>query len=82
PPCRQLTPVMESLAKEYRGRIRFVKVNVDKGSALARKYGVRSIPTVILFSRGRPAYRWTGFNPASHFRPIFDSAAEENPSGG
>jgi len=74
PPCRKLAPTIKSLAKEYAGRVTFVKVNVDKGRGLAQVYGVRGIPTVILFVQSHPVGRWTGCRPADHYRPALDAA--------
>lgn len=52
-PCRALAPVVERLAAAYGGRVRFRKLNVDQNPLAARKYQVMSIPTVIVFRRGR-----------------------------
>ena len=51
-PCMMLSPVIEEIAKEYEGKIKVGKVNVDEESALAVKYRVASIPTLILFKNG------------------------------
>ena len=48
-PCRMIAPVLEDLAKEYAGKIKIVKVNVDENSVSAATYGVRGIPTLLLF---------------------------------
>jgi len=58
-PCRALAPVVEELARE-RPQVRVVKVNVDHSPALARRYGISSIPTVMVFRDGRPAARHVG----------------------
>ena len=52
-PCRMLAPTMDELAKEYTGKIKVVKVNVDDCSATASTYSIRSIPTLILFKNGK-----------------------------
>lgn len=52
-PCRFISPVVEQLAKDYRGRVRFGKVNVDENQNLAMKFNVRSIPTLMLFKAGK-----------------------------
>lgn len=67
-PCRRLAPTIESLAEEFAGRVKFVKINVDKGPELAHHYQVRGIPAVILFVDGRPVERWTGAHPAEEYR--------------
>ncbi len=51
-PCRMVAPIVESLADEYEGKVRFVKVNVDEAQAVASKYGIRSIPTIGIFRNG------------------------------
>ena len=48
-PCKLLAPVLDKVAQEFEGRIRFAKVNVDENPELAAKYGIVSIPTVMLF---------------------------------
>lgn len=52
-PCRMLAPILEEVAKEYQGKIKFVKVNVDQCSETAATFNVRGIPTLILFKDGK-----------------------------
>ncbi|MFP4622830.1 MAG: thioredoxin [Gemmatimonadota bacterium] len=51
-PCRMVAPIIESLAEDYDGRVRFAKVNVDEVPAVASRYGIRSIPTIGIFRNG------------------------------
>lgn len=60
-PCRMAEPVLEELSESYKGKVEFVKVNVDNNPDLASRYGVMSIPTTILFDRGREVSRQVGF---------------------
>jgi thioredoxin 1 len=53
-PCRAIAPLLEEVAAERQGNLRVVKVNVDESPALATRFGVRSIPTLILFQGGKP----------------------------
>jgi thioredoxin 1 len=62
-PCRMVAPVVEQLAGEYAGRLRTVKVNVDDSPAVARRYGVQSIPTLAIFQRGKEVRRLVGVRP-------------------
>jgi len=61
-PCQMMAPVIEELAKEYEGKIKFGKLNVDENPQSAAKYGVMSIPTIILFKQGREVRRKIGFS--------------------
>ena len=61
-PCQQAKPILEKLAAEYAGKIELVKINVDENQALVQKYGVASIPTVILFDKGQEKWRTVGFS--------------------
>ncbi|CAA0813277.1 Thioredoxin M4- chloroplastic [Striga hermonthica] len=51
-PCRMIHPVIEKLAKQYAGRLKCFKVNTDQSPSIATQYGIRSIPTVIIFKNG------------------------------
>ena len=53
-PCRMLGPIIEEIANDYEGKVKVVKVNVDEQPNLASKYGIASIPTVIVFKNGKP----------------------------
>lgn len=66
-PCRMMHPVMEQLASELDGKIKVVKINVDKNQAVAQKYGVRSIPTFLLFRKGEVVWKQAGAMPYPQF---------------
>jgi thioredoxin 1 len=61
-PCRLVEPVVDELAAEYKGRASFYRVNRDDDPAVAMRYGVMSIPALILFINGQPFTSLTGFN--------------------
>jgi thioredoxin 1 len=52
-PCKMLAPILDELAQEFDGRVRIGKVNVDESQALAAQFGIRSIPTLLLFQKGQ-----------------------------
>jgi len=60
PPCRLLTPILEELAEELKGKIKIGKLDVDKNQSIASQYGVMSIPTLILFKNGKEEKRIIG----------------------
>jgi thioredoxin 1 len=59
-PCRMLSPTVDAIAQEYAGRANVVKVNVDDNPSTAARYGVRGIPTLIVFNNGQEAERIVG----------------------
>lgn len=60
-PCRLVSPIVDELAKTYEGKIKVGKVDVDANSKVAADYGVMSIPTVILYQKGKEVTRQVGF---------------------
>lgn len=62
-PCRMMAPVLEQLAAEYNGQIKFVKINVDENQEIAASYGIMSIPTLIIFKEGQEVGRLVGYMP-------------------
>ncbi len=74
-PCKMVAPVVERLAREYDGRMAFAKLNIDEFPEVSQRYGVKSIPTLIIFRQGKPATRITGFKPESALRPHIDRYA-------
>lgn len=64
-PCRMLAPVLDEVAGEFVGKAVFVKVDVDANGDVAQKYGIMSIPNVIVFKNGEPAANSLGYVPAA-----------------
>ena len=59
-PCKIVAPVVKQLAAEHKGRLITVKIDIDKKPAIAQKYGVSAVPTIMLFSGGRPVVTLPG----------------------
>ena len=78
-PCKMVAPVIKRLAKEYDGRMTFAKVNIDELPEISNRYGVRSIPTLIVFRGGKAATRIIGFKPEKALRPQLDRYALPKP---
>lgn len=64
-PCRMITPMIEELATEMAGRLRFAKLNVDENPATAARFNVTSIPTILVLKGGREVDRIVGVQPKS-----------------
>jgi thioredoxin 1 len=60
PPCRLIAPILDSIAAEYADRLRVCKVNSDERPELAQRYGVMSVPTILVFSQGELSQRMVG----------------------
>ena len=71
-PCRIVSPVLEKLSKEYTGKLKFAKLNVDDNQEIAAKFDVRGIPCMIMFSNGRELDRVIGAYPESTLRGKID----------
>lgn len=72
-PCRMVSPVIEQLSDEYRGRVKFVKINTDDNQDLAMKFDIMSIPTVMLFSNGQVRSRVVGAAPPATYKQKIDA---------
>jgi len=73
-PCRAIAPVVEELAGEYGGRVGFVKVNVDENTMVATEYGIRSIPTLLLFKDGKPMTQIVGVRSKAELKKHLEAA--------
>ncbi|NIH15438.1 thioredoxin TrxA [Serratia symbiotica] len=54
-PCKMITPILDEIAEEFSGKLTITKLNIDKNPATAPKYGIRGIPTLLLFKNGKVA---------------------------
>lgn len=61
PPCRMLSPVIEEIAYDFRGKVAVAKVDVDKAPETAKRFAISSIPTLILFKDGKALKGWMGY---------------------
>jgi thioredoxin 1 len=72
-PCRMVAPIMEQLAKDFDGRVVIVKVDVDEEPELAERFGIQSIPTVILLKNGEPTVTDIGALPLAHYQEMLEA---------
>ena len=76
-PCRAVAPILEELAEEYDGKVLIAKVNTDQNQLTPMQYGVRGIPTMVLFRDGQEIDRFVGALPKDSLRQWLDSAVDE-----
>ena len=80
-PCRQLGPTIEKVVKEKGGKIRLVKIDIDKNPAIAGQLGIQSIPAVFAFAGGRPVDAFIGAVPESEVRKFAEKVIAAAPAG-
>ncbi len=73
-PCLRLASTIDTLADEYAGRVKFAKVNVDDNQDLAARFGIRGIPTVMVFKGGRVVANLVGLRPKEDLARALDSS--------
>ena len=73
-PCRMVSPALEQLAREFAGRVKLVKVNVDEAPEISERFGVQGIPTLLVLHQGRVAARQGGAAPEHALRTWLEDA--------
>ena len=73
-PCRMVGPVVEELAVDFDGKVKFVKVNVDEANELATKYNVFSIPTLLILNKGKVIAQQVGAGSKDMYKNMIDNA--------
>ena len=73
-PCRMIAPLLDELAGEYDGKIKIGKVDIDQSLGLAAEYGVRSIPTFLIFKNGQVSDQFVGGRSKRDFKTKLDQA--------
>ena len=73
-PCMMVAPILDELAEEYKGKMILAKLDVDQNAQTATKYGVMSIPNMIIFKKGEPVSQVVGYKPKSELKKDLDAA--------
>lgn len=73
-PCRMLAPIIDAVASEYEGKVKVLKLNTDEDSGLADTFGIRGIPTLILFKDGAELERMVGVRSKNDISALLDKA--------
>ena len=71
-PCKMVSPIIAQIAKEYKGRITTVKINTEKKPAIAAEYSIQSIPTIMMFHKGKQLMRLQGAYPHDALKAEID----------
>jgi len=73
-PCRMVEPIVEELAEEYGDKVRFLRMNTDDNLNAPAQYGIRAVPTLLVFKGGQPVGQVIGFRPKSDLKKVIDQA--------
>lgn len=73
-PCRSIAPVVEALSEDYKDKLKFAKVNVDGSPDIASRYGIMSLPTILIFHKGKIVSQVVGAQSKAQFKNILDEA--------
>ncbi len=73
PPCKKLTPTIEKLAADYVGKVKVGKLDTDSNRDVSLKYGISSIPTILVFKDGQIAHKIVGFKREAEFKAVLDA---------
>jgi thioredoxin 1 len=73
-PCKAIAPTLDALATQYKGKVRVAKLNIDEQQKTAQAYGIRSIPTLLLFKGGKVIEQVVGAVPKAHLEETFKKA--------
>ncbi|MFC1481016.1 thioredoxin [Candidatus Neomarinimicrobiota bacterium] len=76
-PCHMVTPILEEVAVEYKDQLKIVKLNVDHVPGIAARYGVRSIPSMLLFKAGKVDNQIVGAVPKARITSLLDQALQD-----
>nr|2YN1_A Chain A, LGPCA THIOREDOXIN [synthetic construct]2YN1_B Chain B, LGPCA THIOREDOXIN [synthetic construct] len=72
-PCKMIAPILDEIAEEYEGKLKVAKVNIDENPETAAKYGIRGIPTLMLFKNGEVAATKVGALSKSQLKEFLDA---------
>ncbi|MEG1642907.1 MAG: thioredoxin [Bacteroidales bacterium] len=72
-PCRKLAPILDELATEFVGKVKFAKLNVDEETIIAKDYAVQSLPTLILFKDGKAKKAWMGLRTKENLTELINT---------
>src|SRR5262245_41522017 len=73
-PCKMIAPILDELANEYDGKLKIAKINIDDQQNLAAQYGIRAIPTLLIFVNGQVSEQIVGMKPKRDLKTMLDRA--------
>lgn len=71
-PCKMMAPILQEIAAEYQGRLKVIKVDIDRNPEAAKTYRIQGVPTLILFKNGQIRWQQAGLMPAHQLRTVIN----------
>jgi len=72
-PCKMMAPVLKQVKQNFKDQIKIIKIDIDKNPAVAQKYGIRGVPTLILFKSGREVWKQSGVLQANQINAVINT---------
>ena len=72
-PCKMMAPVLKQVKQNFKDQIKIIKIDIDKNPSVAQKYGIRGVPTLILFKNGREIWKQSGVLQANQINAVINS---------
>jgi thioredoxin 1 len=72
-PCKMMPPILQEVKKHFGEKIRIIKIDIDKNPSVANSYGIQSVPTLLIFRKGKISWRLSGVVPSSELIKIISS---------
>jgi len=76
-PCKAMAPVLKQVKESFSDQIRIIKVDVDQNPSIAGRYNIRSVPTLLLFRKGRKVWSASGFRPAEEIKRVVEQTLKQ-----
>jgi len=71
-PCKTMAPILQQVASQHQGKLKIIKIDVDRNQAVAQQFRVQGIPTLILFHQGQPVWRQSGVVPGAQLNKVVE----------
>lgn len=75
-PCLMVAPILDELAEEYSGKVNITRMDIDQNPKTAARYGIKSIPTLLIFKKGQPVSHIVGYRPKEELKRSLDAALD------